>query len=118
MQCEGRTSAERELQRLQGVAVACLTFALVCQFVAQYFHPPPSPPACRRLPFLAPRGYFGVLFALGLRRPYWDKRVNYLDCFCCLTILLLILSSLYFNNGSFLDENVLPLSKVFCSIRT
>jgi hypothetical protein len=53
---------------------------------------------------------------LGLRRPYWDKRVNYLDCFCCLTILLLILSSLYFNNGSFLDENVLPLSKVFCSI--
>ena len=26
-----------------------------------------------------------------VRRPYWDKRVNYLDCFCCLTILLLIL---------------------------
>ena len=77
---------------------------------------PPVPVAAR--PSSAPRGYFGVLFALGLRRPYWDKRVNYLDCFCCLTILLLILSSLYFNNGSFLDENVLPLSKVFCSIRT
>jgi hypothetical protein len=32
-------------------------------------------------------------------RPYWDKRVDALDCICCLSILLQLEATIYFNNA-------------------
>lgn len=34
--------------------------------------------------------------------PFWDKRVNYLDCLCCLSIIIHCVAALYYNNLSFL----------------
>jgi len=38
-------------------------------------------------------------------RPYWDKRVNSLDCLCCLSILLQCLASLYFSDPDFVSRS-------------
>ena len=40
-----------------------------------------------------------------VHRPYWDKRVNYLDCLCCISILLHCIASLYFNNELCLSDD-------------
>ncbi len=34
-------------------------------------------------------------------KPYWDKRVNALDCMCCLSIMLHCIAVLYYNNLDF-----------------
>ena len=34
-------------------------------------------------------------------RPYWDKRVDLLDCVCCLSILLHLEANVYFNNAEY-----------------
>jgi hypothetical protein len=34
-------------------------------------------------------------------QPFWDKRVNHLDCFCCVVIMLHLIAFLYFNNEEF-----------------
>ena len=48
----------------------------------------------------------GILQTRGIRfcgcSPFWDKRVNVLDCFCCLGILVHLISYLYYNNQRFI----------------
>jgi hypothetical protein len=39
-----------------------------------------------------------------LHKPFWDTRLDYLDCVCCTSIMLHVLSSAYFNNRRFYDE--------------
>ncbi len=36
--------------------------------------------------------------------PFWDKRVNVLDCFCCLGILCHLVAGLYYNNKPFIAD--------------
>ena len=38
-----------------------------------------------------------------VRRPFWDKRVDMLDCVCCLSILLHVESTLYYWNPLFVN---------------
>jgi len=38
------------------------------------------------------------------KSPFWDKRVNVLDCFCCLGILVHLISYLYYNNQRFISD--------------
>jgi hypothetical protein len=53
----------------------------------------------------------------GVRRPFWDKRVNKLDCFCCVVIMLHLIASLYFNNPEFiLTEEAEKLDLLLFSI--
>jgi hypothetical protein len=33
--------------------------------------------------------------------PFWDRRVNWLDCICCLSILLHLISFIYYNDSDF-----------------
>ncbi len=39
-----------------------------------------------------------------LNKPFWDSRLDYLDCVCSLSIMLHVLSLAYFNNPNFYDE--------------
>ena len=36
--------------------------------------------------------------------PFWDKRVNRLDCACCLSIIVHSIAALYFNSPTFNDS--------------
>jgi hypothetical protein len=36
-----------------------------------------------------------------VKRPFWDKRVNALDCACCMSIMVHCVASLYYNNAEF-----------------
>ena len=48
-----------------------------------------------------------------VNRPFWDKRVNWLDCFCCVSIMLHCIGLLYWNNIEFAvdqDGDTGPLS--------
>ena len=38
-------------------------------------------------------------------RPFWDRRLDYLDCSCCFTILLHVLSGYYYSNEGFRDSD-------------
>jgi hypothetical protein len=37
-------------------------------------------------------------------RPFWDHRLDYLDCSCCITILLHVLSGFYYNSLNFAES--------------
>jgi hypothetical protein len=37
-------------------------------------------------------------------QPYWDKRVNALDCMCCLSITMHCIAVLYYNNMDFVNN--------------
>jgi hypothetical protein len=41
-----------------------------------------------------------------VHKPYWDKRVNDLDCMCCLSIMLHCIAVLYYNNQDFTTARV------------
>jgi hypothetical protein len=34
--------------------------------------------------------------------PFWDRRVNWLDCMCCLSIMLHLISFIYYNDANFI----------------
>ena len=36
--------------------------------------------------------------------PFWDKRVNRLDCACCISIIVHSIAALYFNSPTFNDS--------------
>ena len=38
-------------------------------------------------------------------RPFWDGYLDDLDCLCCISILLHVISSLFYNNESFIGRN-------------
>lgn len=45
--------------------------------------------------------------------PFWDRRVNRLDCICCLSILLHLISFIYYNDANFILQ---PGAAAFDSI--
>ena len=38
-------------------------------------------------------------------RPFWDQRVNALDCLCCLSILVHVIATLYYDNQDFSNSD-------------
>ena len=38
-----------------------------------------------------------------VQRPFWDKRVNALDCLCCMSVMVHCIASLYYNNADFVQ---------------
>ncbi len=48
----------------------------------------------------------------GVGRPYWDSRVDVLDCACCVSILLHLVAAVYFNDAAFnLDDDLNPTAR-------
>ena len=37
--------------------------------------------------------------------PFWDKRVENLDCLCCISILLHLIAFLYYNNPELIKSD-------------
>ena len=54
----------------------------------------------------------GVISLCGVGRPYWDSRVDVLDCACCVSILLHLVATVYFNDAAFnLDDDLNPTTR-------
>jgi hypothetical protein len=45
-------------------------------------------------------------FLRAVGSPYWDARVVNLDTMCCVSILLHLIASLYYNNKQFVEEDL------------
>ena len=56
----------------------------------------------RRLTFLAWSRFFIV------HRPFWDPRIDNLDCICCVSLLLHAIASLLYNNRDFTKSELDP----------
>jgi hypothetical protein len=59
----------------------------------------------------------GTLFYRLICRPFWDSRVNALDCLCCVSILIHCITGLYYNNAAFiLDSAASDLDKLLVAV--